>query len=342
MRQLLRARKYAVNVEPFEDAQVKQADQPRAVSPPPPRSNRERGRPPLVSKLTAATLKPVRGYRLPGFMTPRTGATPKPDALVLDNIADLAAPEQGETGTAEAQAKGGAKERIVVEDKENDPGAANSAGQPEAQVIFERVAPAQLASEEEELRQFARHLGLSASDSSVRWFVQAGLCSPLPPFWSGFQDEEGRIFYWNESTQESCWEHPLDSQLQVLGQWLQSCGDTVRRCRKGGDIPRGLQKLDQAISTLSTATAGLKTELKQLARTWSGPHAAEVNGKQQPYWYHKGLDKSVWQDPRASVAHFAEITGQAVVHAQRSKAFLEGLQASQGAGVAAAAQEPAP
>mmetsp|Transcript_32817 Transcript_32817/g.84751 ORF Transcript_32817/g.84751 Transcript_32817/m.84751 type:complete len:598 (-) Transcript_32817:1895-3688(-) len=69
----------------------------------------------------------------------------------------------------------------------------------------------------QEVIQMARYLGIDpAIDRDFLWIAEEALKATLPPAWGEYRDEQGNIFYFNEETGESSWDHPLDAYFRFL------------------------------------------------------------------------------------------------------------------------------
>jgi len=61
------------------------------------------------------------------------------------------------------------------------------------------------------LKDFAGYLGLDIEkDKEWLWLVEEAWMSPVPKPWLELSTEEGFVYYWNEETEQSSWNHPLD------------------------------------------------------------------------------------------------------------------------------------
>ncbi|KAF4044672.1 putative WW domain-containing protein [Phytophthora infestans] len=70
---------------------------------------------------------------------------------------------------------------------------------------------------QEALRDHARSLGVDPdSESYLLSLVQEALLAELPPDWEQGETEDGTLYYFNSSTEESIWEHPLDAHYREL------------------------------------------------------------------------------------------------------------------------------
>ncbi|GAA28853.2 centrosomal protein of 164 kDa [Clonorchis sinensis] len=68
------------------------------------------------------------------------------------------------------------------------------------------------ASSEEEVRLYASSIGIDvAKEADLLWIAKEGVSAPLPRGWQVLQDENNQIFYYNNASGQSLWEHPLDS-----------------------------------------------------------------------------------------------------------------------------------
>ncbi|KAG6955833.1 hypothetical protein JG687_00010937 [Phytophthora cactorum] len=70
---------------------------------------------------------------------------------------------------------------------------------------------------QEALRDHARSLGVDPdSESYLLPLVQEALLAELPADWEQGETEDGTLYYFNSSTEESIWEHPLDAHYREL------------------------------------------------------------------------------------------------------------------------------
>eukprot|EP00037_Helgoeca_nana_P025031 m.269210 g.269210 ORF g.269210 m.269210 type:complete len:493 (+) comp26827_c0_seq1:68-1546(+) len=69
---------------------------------------------------------------------------------------------------------------------------------------------------QEQLKDYAEVIGLDLdADPELEWIARQGLREPLPRGWRPVEDGDD-IYYWNEGTQESKWEHPCDERFRDL------------------------------------------------------------------------------------------------------------------------------
>ncbi|CAH8581824.1 unnamed protein product [Dicrocoelium dendriticum] len=65
---------------------------------------------------------------------------------------------------------------------------------------------------EEEIKLYASSIGIDlANEPALAWIAKEGISAPLPKGWQVMQDENNQIFYYNASSGQSLWDHPLDS-----------------------------------------------------------------------------------------------------------------------------------
>ncbi|CEG47405.1 WW domain [Plasmopara halstedii] len=70
---------------------------------------------------------------------------------------------------------------------------------------------------QEALRDHARSLGVELdSEIYLLPLVQEALLAELPPDWEQGETEDGTLYYFNSTTEESIWEHPLDAHYREL------------------------------------------------------------------------------------------------------------------------------
>eukprot|EP00929_Paragymnodinium_shiwhaense_P034042 TRINITY_DN18565_c0_g1_i2.p1 TRINITY_DN18565_c0_g1~~TRINITY_DN18565_c0_g1_i2.p1 ORF type:complete len:706 (+),score=161.52 TRINITY_DN18565_c0_g1_i2:174-2291(+) len=146
-------------------------------------------------------------------------------------------------------------------------------------------SPAGWEDGEHDLREFGKSLGLDLEqDADLRWVVEEAFVSKLPPTWSEHTDEEGRIYFCNQVTQESSWSHPMDTVFKEMIQLVKA----VRAERPPANARRKAQLLQEHMQQVhQRALAHLDG--------WSGPYPSAEAG--QCYYYNKAFDVSTWDDP---------------------------------------------
>jgi hypothetical protein len=69
----------------------------------------------------------------------------------------------------------------------------------------------------EELISMCEYLGIRVlSERDMIWIAEDALKAPLPVNWMAQRDRQGRTFFYNNITQQSRWEHPLDPHFRNL------------------------------------------------------------------------------------------------------------------------------
>jgi Ca2+-binding EF-hand superfamily protein len=87
----------------------------------------------------------------------------------------------------------------------------------EAAHIRERQREGQFTDISEELLAMAEFLGIRPiSEQQLLWIAVDALRAPLPINWSAQKDSEGRIYFYNHISNQSRWDHPLDSHFRML------------------------------------------------------------------------------------------------------------------------------
>ena len=86
------------------------------------------------------------------------------------------------------------------------------------------VAPDDMPTEEE-IVEYAVYLGMDpVEDKDLLYIAQWALTAPLPEGWSKHVDQEGNEFYFNQMTNVSTYEHPLDEQYRTYYRKLKAGG----------------------------------------------------------------------------------------------------------------------
>jgi len=70
---------------------------------------------------------------------------------------------------------------------------------------------------DKEVQDYALWLGMDVEkDADLLWIARKGLKSPVAPPWKPCRSRSGEVFYFNQETGESCWEHPSDEEHKQL------------------------------------------------------------------------------------------------------------------------------
>lgn len=137
--------------------------------------------------------------------------------------------------------------------------------------------------DEADIQQYGQTLGVDMEQhGDLLWAVQEAFNAPLPCSWTEHTDDEGRVYFYNESSTQSTWEHPMDIVYRELL-------SIVQRAREA----------DMAASEEACA-AVVQSHLRDVHQRaiqgledWSGPYASEGG----EYYYNHRLKTSTWECP---------------------------------------------
>jgi hypothetical protein len=126
---------------------------------------------------------------------------------------------------------------------------------------------------------YARFLGCEDGDEVVTGVVAGHLRSPLPDGWQEQVDEKGRLYYWNELTAESTWNHPDHDGLVAIVEFAAKARpiEPWKRRRALRDERLALEKI-----------------AREAMKSWSGPHL-DPDGNR--YYYDEKKGRSEWRNP---------------------------------------------
>eukprot|EP00421_Protoceratium_reticulatum_P038725 CAMPEP_0168448626 /NCGR_PEP_ID=MMETSP0228-20121227/47188_1 /TAXON_ID=133427 /ORGANISM="Protoceratium reticulatum, Strain CCCM 535 (=CCMP 1889)" /LENGTH=286 /DNA_ID=CAMNT_0008463159 /DNA_START=42 /DNA_END=899 /DNA_ORIENTATION=- len=136
---------------------------------------------------------------------------------------------------------------------------------------------------EADVREYGKTLGIDADrDADLLWVVHEAFVASLPPSWTEYCDEDGRVYFYNQATRESSWSHPMDGVYREIIQLVKAV-----RAEPGGasDARRA-----EAVQAHLEAVRGRAMEQLE---GWSGPYTSE-NGA---YYHNAALDVSLWDSP---------------------------------------------
>jgi Ca2+-binding EF-hand superfamily protein len=87
----------------------------------------------------------------------------------------------------------------------------------EANTIRERQRSGENIDISDELLSMAEFLGIRPiTEQHLLWIAVDALRAPLPINWSAQKDNTGRIYFYNHISNQSRWDHPLDSHFRML------------------------------------------------------------------------------------------------------------------------------
>eukprot|EP00971_Amphidinium_carterae_P233343 4631435-Amphidinium_carterae.1 len=133
----------------------------------------------------------------------------------------------------------------------------------------------------EDFLDYARSLGIDEGD--MLWVAREAYVAPLPSNWSEYTDSEGRVYFCNQATQESRWDHPADAVFRELVELVKA----VR-----AETPAASE--DRRKSVMQEHLLRAREKAVQLLESWSGPYTA-ADGTQ--YYYHAASQMSTWDNP---------------------------------------------
>lgn len=137
--------------------------------------------------------------------------------------------------------------------------------------------------EESDLLQYSQTLGIDLTQhSDLLWVVQEAFNAPLPLSWTEYTDDEGRVYFFNQSSSQSTWEHPMDAVYRELL-------NVIQRARESG--------VSASYEGCAALVQNHLREVHQRAlrclEDWSGPYGAEEG----EYYYNHRLKVSTWDCP---------------------------------------------
>jgi len=175
---------------------------------------------------------------------------------------------------------------------------------------------------DKDLQEYARSLGVSDlrattnTDVDLIWLVREAFEAPLPASWSEHIDVEGRVYFFNETTEESIWSHPMDGVYRELVAVIEQ----VRVQEPAHHVEQRAEMVRQHL---------LEVHARALASLdgWSGPYAGETG----QYFFNERLGLSTWVSPidgwehelaiRHSVLHRALLVGAPGTQEQYEPAY---------------------
>mmetsp|Transcript_46262 Transcript_46262/g.93342 ORF Transcript_46262/g.93342 Transcript_46262/m.93342 type:complete len:276 (+) Transcript_46262:108-935(+) len=139
---------------------------------------------------------------------------------------------------------------------------------------------------DKDLLEYGQSLGVqdfeTGKDTDLKWVVHEAFEAPLPNNWTEHVDAEGRVYFFNQISEESTWSHPMDGVYRELIAFIKSV-----RAEDSSTQPE--QLADKVREHLLEVHQRALTHLEG----WSGPYAAETG----QYYFNERLRVSTWVSP---------------------------------------------
>lgn len=133
-----------------------------------------------------------------------------------------------------------------------------------------------------DLQEYGKNLGLDPEDADWGWLVHEAFSAPLPLSWSEHADAEGRVYYFNQATEESTWTHPMDRvyrELLAVARAVIKEGSEATLERRARAVREHLLEAH-------------KNAIEHLVG-WSGPYPLDSG----QYYYNNLTGTSSWVNP---------------------------------------------
>jgi hypothetical protein len=142
-----------------------------------------------------------------------------------------------------------------------------------------------------EIREYADWLGMKpGQDDEFLPIALEGLTAKMPEGWRSCKSAEGEIFYFNTSTGESTWDHPIDSiyrekfiaaksrpiptsDAEIISQLQQEITALKTACT---DKDKEITNLNETLAGLIETLRASQAEVLQLSSNKSGDDSAQV------------------------------------------------------------------
>lgn len=133
--------------------------------------------------------------------------------------------------------------------------------------------------EQADLHEYGQSLGADPEDLELTWLVREAFEAPLPTSWTEHVDAEGRLYFFNQVSEESTWSHPMDAVYrELIG--------LIHRVRT-------LTTLDQRAQSVREHLVEVHGRALANLDGWSGPYNSDTG----QYYYNERLGQSTWASP---------------------------------------------
>jgi len=138
-------------------------------------------------------------------------------------------------------------------------------------------------SEDADLREYGQSLGVDLQrHEDLSALVREAFHAPLPRGWTEHVDDEGRVYFFQETHNQSTWEHPMDAvyrELLGLVQQLRDREPDAPEVRKAEFVHNHLREVHQ--------------RALRFLEAWSGPYTSNDGD----FYYNEALKVSTWDCP---------------------------------------------
>lgn len=172
--------------------------------------------------------------------------------------------------------------RPTFSDSEDDLGLSSESEAPKSPANVEGQVQDGLP-EQVDLRGYGKSIGVDLDiDQDLQWVVEEAFAASLPGNWIEYADSEGRVYFFNQVTEETSWFHPMDSVFRELLALIKK----LRAESPPAPEASRLQAIHEHL-----------LEVHERARShldgWSGPYSSEAG----PYFFSEKYNASTWYSP---------------------------------------------
>lgn len=140
-----------------------------------------------------------------------------------------------------------------------------------------------LATEDGVLTAYGQSLGVDVQrHGDLLRVVREAFHAPLPPGWTEHTDDQGQLYFFQETQNQSHWEHPMDAvyrELLALVLQLRDQEPEAGQARMAEVIHSHLREVHQRA-------------LRDL-ESWSGPYSSQEG----EFYFNEQLQVSAWENP---------------------------------------------
>mmetsp|Transcript_30786 Transcript_30786/g.75060 ORF Transcript_30786/g.75060 Transcript_30786/m.75060 type:complete len:870 (+) Transcript_30786:150-2759(+) len=135
---------------------------------------------------------------------------------------------------------------------------------------------------EEQINQYCQFLGMDPEvDKQFKYIAEDALTAPIPPPWKEFETPDGYVYYVNNVTGKSSWEHPLDSFYRQM--YKEAKYPNEKESSKGAVDPKLLKEKEEEVQKVKKELDAVRRDFEDLSieKTKLAKRLAEISSSNE-------------------------------------------------------------